>query len=351
MERRQLHVALASAMVATLTACSGGGGTGPKIGFLLSDYTSSSRWQKDRDDYVAAMGKLVPGAQIIVQDAKADQTLQQQQAESDLTQGAKLLVVVPQDAIQAKAIVEAAHRQQPPVPVLSYDRIVRDAPLDGYVTFDNFSVGVTQAKYLAAHVRRGGTIIELAGSPSDNNALEFHRGAMSVLQPLIATSRLKIGYSKFTPNWDSVAGQQEAASALSLLNNRVDGVLAANDALAGGAIAALKAQHLAGKVVVTGQDATVAGLQNILLGTQSMTVYKPIAELANAAAQASANFLRGKKFVAKRSQDNGSIAVPTQYFPVIAVTKDNIATTVLADGFVTKAQLCSELPPAACAKL
>src|SRR5215472_10904301 len=297
MKRSHLSTALSLAVVAACSVITGcAHASGPTVGLLLSDYVSSSRWQYDRTDYEAALHKLEPNANIIVEDAKGDETRQQQQAQALLTEGAKVLVVVPVDAVQAKSIVSSAHQEQPPVPVLSYDRVISDASVDAYVTFNNFNVGVAQAKYLVGHLRKGATIIELAGSPSDNNALVFHDGAMSVLRPLASKGDIKIGYSKFTPQWDSIAGQQEMTSALTLLSNHVDGVLAANDNLAGGAIAALKAQHLAGKVLVTGQDATVAGLQDILLGTQSMTVYKPIPVLANAAARVTADFLNGKTF-------------------------------------------------------
>jgi D-xylose transport system substrate-binding protein len=320
------------------------------IGFLISDYTTSARWQFDRQYYVEALKKLNPALNVVVDDAKVDQTRQQTQATSLLTSGAKLLLDVPVDATQASAIVRAAHGNNPRVPVIAYDRIIKGADVDAYVTFDPVAVGRQQAQYIVDHVKSG-TIISIAGAETDNNAILFHQGAMQVLEPLVKSGRYKLPYDRYTPNWDSNAAQAETSSALNNLGNKVDAVLVANDGLAGGVVAALKAQNLQGKVVVTGQDATVAGLQNILTGTQSMTVYKPIRKLAEAAAVMTDAFLKGQKPKTNTTMNNGTIDVPTMLLPVVAVTKANIKSTVIADGYVTKAQLCNGIPASACAGL
>jgi len=237
-----------------------------KIAFLFSDFTTSDRWQFDRKYFIADLEQLAPRIQVVVQDAKAAQTNQQNQAKSVLTSGVKLIIDVPVDSAQAAAIVRDAHTESPSVPDIAYDRLITGAKEDGYASFDGFGVGVQQAKYLKAHVKKGGTIVSIAGSPTDNNAHLFYNGAMSVLRPLFKSNYFKLGYDKFTPDWDAAKAQQEMASALNSLNNKVDGVLVANDGMAGGVVTALAAQHLAGKIPVTGQDATVAGLQQILLG-------------------------------------------------------------------------------------
>jgi D-xylose transport system substrate-binding protein len=322
------------------------------VGLLFSDFTTSARWVTDRADLTAAIKKLDPSVNVVVEDAKTNQTTQLNQAKSLLTTGVKVLVVIPVDQVQARSVVQAAHANSPSVPVIAYDRLIKNAPLDAYDTFDNFGVGVKQAKWLVKHVKKGGTIVSIAGASTDNNALLFHAGAFSVLQPLFNNHTYSLGYDKYTPDWTDSIGQQEMASALTKLNNKVNGVLAANDGLAGASIAALKAQHLAGKVPVTGQDATVAGLQNILLGYQGMTIYKPIAKEANAAAQIVHLYLHGKKFTSAKTTNNGQIKVPSVLLPVTAVTKKNIKKTVIKDGFVTKAQLCtSAIPKSACAGL
>lgn len=318
------------------------------VGLLFSDFTTSARWVTDRADLTKDIQMSTQNVKITVEDAKTDQTRQEAEAKSLLTAGAKVLVVVPVDQVQAKSIVNDAHANKPAVPVVAYDRLIKDSRLDAYVTFNNFQVGVDQATWLVHHTKKGGTIVSIAGDPGDNNALLFHAGAMSVLKPLVKQGAFKLGYDKYTPKWDNATAQAEMASALNKLGNKVDGVLVANDGMAGGVIAALKAQHLAGKIPVTGQDATVAGLQNILLGTQGMTVYKPLAQEALATSKIVHLWLIGKKFQTVQHTNNGMINVPSVLLPVTLVTKANIKSTVLRDGFVTKAQLCANIPASAC---
>ena len=334
----------------TASAARAGAASG-SVGFLFSDFTTSARWQFDKSFYISALKALDPAVTVSVQDAKASQSTQQNEAQSVLTAGVKVIIDVPVDSAGAAAIVRLAHANKPYVPVIAYDRLITGVPVDAYASFDGFQVGVQQAKFLIAHVKKGGTIVSIAGAPTDNNAHLFYNGAMSVLKPLFANHTYTLGYDKFTPSWDPSLGQSEMAAALTKLNNKVDGVLSANDGLAGGIEIALKAQGLAGKVPVTGQDATVAGLQQILLGNQSMTIYKPLRLLANAAAKITNTLLAGKKYTSMTMTPNGAGNVPTVLLPVETVTKANIASTVLADGFVTKAVLCKGIPASACAGL
>ena len=324
---------------------------GGSVGFLITDFTTSARWQFDKQYVIANLAKTDPGVSVKVEDAKADQTRQQQEANALLTAGVKVLIDVPVDSSQAAAIVRAAHANKPYVPVIAYDRLISGAAVDAYTSFDGFAVGVQQAQYLVAHVKKGGTIVSIAGATTDNNAHLFYNGAMSVLQPLFKNGTYKLGYDKFTPSWDNNTAKAEMAAALTKLNNKVDGVLVANDGMAGGVVSALKAQGLAGKIPVTGQDATVAGIQQILLGNQSMTIYKPLRKLAAAAASITHTLLQGKKFTSMTTVNNGMIKVPSIIIPVETVTKANIAQTVIKDGFVTKAELCNGIPASACAGL
>jgi D-xylose transport system substrate-binding protein len=311
-----------------------------KVGFLFSDFTTSARWQFDKKFYIEDMKKLDPGVQVVVYDAHAVQTNQQNEAKSALTSGVKLLIDVPVDSAQAAIIVKDAHANSPRVPVIAYDRLITGAYEDAYASFNGYNVGVQQANYLKAHVAKGSTIVEIAGSPTDNNAHLFHNGARSVLDPLFASGYFKLGYFKFTPNWDPATAQQEMASALNTLKNNVQGVLSANDGMAGGIITALTAQHLNGKVVVTGQDATDAGLQQVCLGNQSMSVYKPLKKLAQAAANITDKFLRHEKYKGNSPKtQTGAGGTPTFLAPVETVTKNNILQTVIKDGFTTKKNL------------
>jgi D-xylose transport system substrate-binding protein len=321
-----------------------------KVGFLFADFTTSNRWAFDRDYFKANLKKLDPQVQVIVTDSKTQQTNQLNQAKSDLTAGVKVLIDVPVDAGAAQ-IVKAAHQSSPRVPVLAYDRLITGAKEDAYASFDGFSVGVKQGTYIKNHVKKGGTIVEIAGAATDNNAHLFHNGARSVLDPLFKSGALKLGYFKFTPNWDGATAEKEMASALNSLSNKVDGVLVANDNMAVFSIQALKAQHLAGKIPVTGQDAAVAGLQQILLGNQSMTVYKPIAKLSVAAAHIVDVWLHGKTFTSSTTIATGAGPTPSALAKVITVTKANIKSTVLADGYVKRSDPCKGIPASACAGL
>ncbi len=308
-----------------------------KIGFLFSDFTTSDRWKFDRSYYLAAIKSLDPGITVEIRDAKANQTTQQTQAQSLLTSGVKALIDVPTDSTQAAQIVNLAHQNKPRVPVIAYDRLINNAPVDAYVSFDGFAVGKQQAQYLVQHLKKGATIVSIAGSPTDNNAKLFHDGAMSVLKP----AGFKIAYDKYTPNWDPNTAQAEVSSALTQNKNKVDAILCANDGMATGVAAALQAQKLTNKVLLTGQDATIPGLQAIIEGNQSMTIYKPLKNLANAAAKITDALVNGKKPSFTTTVDNGSGKIPSVLLPVVTVTKSNIAQTVIKDGFVTKAQLCS----------
>ena len=325
-------------------------GDSATVGFLIADYTTSARWQFDRDFFIAALHQRDPGAEVVVQDAKTDQTRQQNQAVSLLTAGAKVLVDVPVDSVQAKRIVELAHASNPAVPVIAYDRLIKGAKVDAYTSFDAMEIARQQARFIVQHVPHG-TIVAIEGSPTDENALILHRGSFEVLDPLIKSGRYKLGYDRYTPNWDANKAQAEMTSALDKLGDKVDAVLVANDGMASGVIAALRAQHLEGKVLVTGQDATVVGLQNILLGRQSMTIYKPLRKLADAAARVTSAFLHHKPVPATTTVDNGMTKVPAILLGTVTVTKANIKSTVIADKFATKEDICNGLPPAACAGL
>jgi D-xylose transport system substrate-binding protein len=333
-------------------------GVSGKIGFAFSDFTTSARWKFDESYFKTALHKIDPNIQVLVTDGKASQTTQQQQATSLLTRGVKLLIDVP--VADASPIVRLAHNNSPRVKVLAYDRLILGAQEDAYASFNGYVVGVQQGTFIKKNVAKGGTIIEIAGSPTDNNAHLFHDGAMSVLQPLISSGYYKLGYQIFTPNWDDATAQKECASALTKLNNKVNGVLVANDGMAVACIQSLKAQGLAGKIPITGQDATTAGLQQILLGQQSMTVYKPLKPLATAAAHIVDLWLHGKSLKAshacqltKTSTVGNPCNTPTKpgktpsvIIGVEVVTKGNIKSTVLKDGFVSRSDLCAGIAAA-----
>lgn len=313
--------------------------SGPKatVAFLFSDFTTSPRWQFDKQYFINDMKKLDPNVNVIVKDAHASQTTQQNEAKSVLASHVNLIIDVPVDSAQAAVIVREAHANKPRVPVISYDRLITGAKSDAYVSFNGYQVGVDQGNFLKSHLSKGSTIVSIAGSPTDNNAHLFHSGAMAAIN-----GYFKIPYDKYTPNWDQTTAQQEMTAALQRLNNKLSGVLVANDTMASGVIAALTAQHLNGKVLVTGQDATVTGLQQILAGNQSMTVYKPIRLLAKVTSQAALKLIKGKKVAGtSKTSSQGAGMVPTILRPVTVVTKANLWSTVVKDGYVTKSAICT----------
>ena len=324
-----------------------------KIGFLLPESDTSARWEaNDHPDMVAAIQKYLPGANLMVTNANNSSDTQISQAEGDLTKGACILIVAPQDSQKSATIVEAALKQH--VPVIAYDRLIQDKNTAYYVSFDNTKVGQLQGQYIADHyqsyVQAAGNnnLVMINGSQTDNNALLFSKGAHSVLDPLISSGKLNKVYETFTPDWNNQTAQSEMDGALTKNNNKIAVAYVANDGMAGTVIASLKAQNLAGKVLVTGQDATVAGFQNILLGYQSMTVYKAISKEADAAAQLAAALSKGTSTASltngatTATQDGGNL--PSVLETPVAVDKTNITSTVLADGFVTKAAICQGVP-------
>ncbi|HEY7126731.1 MAG TPA: sugar ABC transporter substrate-binding protein [Ktedonobacterales bacterium] len=347
----------ATILMVILAACGSGGGgtttgnTGPKgckkIGVLLPESDSSDRWEsKDHPLLQQDITTSLPGATVDYYNAGNDATKQQTQAETALTKGDCILVVAPQDASASAAIVAKAKSSN--VPVIAYDRLIQSSDLAYYVSFDGVAVGELQGQYIVDHHTKGDNVIMINGSQTDNNALLFNRGALNKLQPLFDSKELNLVYQTFTPDWNNQTAQTEAEAALTQTGNKIQVAYVANDGMANSVIAALKAQNLAGKVVVTGQDATVAGIQNILTGVQSMTVYKAINLEAQATADLVAALSNGTDTasITKGSTTATSTGanIPTVLETPVSVTKANIADTVLKDGYVTKDQICTGLP-------
>jgi D-xylose transport system substrate-binding protein len=311
-----------------------GAGRQLTIGLSL-DTLREERWQRDRDLFVKRCGEL--GARVLVQAANNDEAVQNSQAENLLTQGVDVLVVAPHNSKTAATIVEAAHRAG--VPVIAYDRLINDADLDLYLSFDNERVGELQAGYAVKRAPKGHYVL-IGGSPADNNAILYHQGQMKVLQPYVDRHEIDIITDQYAADWQPVEALKIMENALTRQNNRVDAVVAANDGLAGGAIQALAEQQLAGKIVVTGQDAELTACQRIVAGSQSMTVYKPIKGLATKAAEIAVAMARKQPFEKPaRRLNNGFKDVPSLLLEPIAVDRGNLDSTVIADGFHTREQV------------
>ncbi len=368
-KRRSFSAAIGIVLMALLLVACGNTGTtttttstpGPvngkgcnKVGILLPETASSARWDsKDKplltQDITAALPAGSPTPDY--NNAGGDSAVQQSQAQADLTKGDCILVVAAHDSAAAAAIVAAAKAKQ--VPVIAYDRLIQSKDLAYYVSFDNVKVGQLQGQYIADHYKSfvstgHNNLVMISGSQTDNNALLFSQGAHTALDPLISSGALKKVYEQFTPDWNNDTARTEMDGALTANQNNVQIAYVANDGMANSVIASLKAKKLNGKVLVTGQDATVAGIQNILTGDQAMTVYKAIAKEAQATADLVKALYNGTDTASLTSgatvKTADGTAIPSVLETPVAVDKTNIQTTVIADGFVTVADACQGLP-------
>lgn len=314
-------------------------GEGPiRIGVSF-DSLQLERWQHDRDEFARRAREL--GAQVIIEAADGDDLRQVQQAENLLTQGIDVLVLVPHNAEIAASIVESAKREK--IPVLAYDRLTRNSDVDFYISFDNVKVGELQAQYLLDRAPKGNYVL-IGGSPTDNNARMFRQGQMNVLKPAVERGDVRIVDDPWAKEWLPSEALREMELALTKASNHVAAVVASNDSTAGGAIQALEEQGLAGKVPVSGQDADLAGCQRVVAGTQSMTVYKPIAPLADAAAELAVAMARHERISANGKVNNGFKDVPALLLQPIVVDRTNLDSTVIRDGFVRRADVYRNVP-------
>jgi D-xylose transport system substrate-binding protein len=326
------------------------GGGGKKVALLLPESKTARYETQDRPLFQKKVKALCPNCEIIYGNADQDAAKQQSQAEAALTNGADVLVLDPVDSESAVAIVNKAAQQK--VPVVSYDRIVNDVDLAYYISYDNEKVGQLQAQALLdkldADGKQGGSIVMINGAPSDNNAKLFKKGAHTVFD----ASSYKIAAEYDTPDWSADKAQEEMEQAITKLGkDGFVGVYAANDGTAGGAIAAMKGAGISPIRPTTGQDAELAGIQRILAGEQYMTVYKAINPEAADAATVAVALAKGQPVPAdliNRQTDNGKIEVPSKIFDPVAVTKDNVKSTIVADKFWTVAQICTADFKAAC---
>ncbi len=314
----------------------GGGSKGLVIGLSL-DTLKEARWQNDRDFFVKRATEL--GAHVDVQSANSDDGQQIRDVESLLTSGAKIIVIAPHDGVAMAKAVEMAHKAG--VPAIAYDRLIKNCDLDLYLSFDNEAVGQAQAQFLADKIKPGTPLrlVRIYGAPTDNNARLFKSGQDKVLAPLIASGAVKIVHEDWAEDWKPENAKRIMNAALTDVGGNFDAVLASNDGTAGGAIQALAEAGLAGKILVTGQDADLAACQRIAGGSQTMTIYKPLKLLASQAAEAAVTMAEGKPLVARNTVNNGKVDVPSILEPVYTVTKENIRDTVIKEGFHSPAEI------------
>lgn len=346
--KKQLAFLAVGAMVAIgLSACateSGSPGESEgdaiKIALLLPESKTARYEAFDRpffEDKIAELGNY----EVLYSNADQDAAKQQTQAEAALTSGVKVLVLDPVDATAAVSIVTAANAQD--VPVISYDRLVAGGELAYYISFDNEKVGVLQGEALVEKLEADGAeggILMVNGSPTDGNAAMFKSGAHSVIDG----SDYDVLAEFDTPDWSPDKAQEWVAGQITQFGGEFVGLYAANDGTAGGAIAALKAANVSPLPIITGQDAELAGIQRIVSGDQYMTIYKAIKAEAELAAEIAVKLANGETVT-------GDIEVegtPTTLLDPVVVTIDNILETVVADGFYTVEDICTEEYADAC---
>ena len=366
--RRALALAAAAALsVGGLAACGGGGGDNTStsgtsggsgggasgtVALLLPENKTARYEAEDRPLFTRALRRYCPNCKLIYSNAQQDAAKQQSQAEAAITNGAKVLVLDPVDSKAAAAIVTRA--KQSDIGVVSYDRLVENAAVDYYISFDNRTVGELQARTLVDKLRSSGargSLVMINGAPTDPNAAQFKAGAHSVLDG----SGYRVAKEYDTPDWSPDRAQTEMDQAISALGKSgFVGVYAANDGTAGGAIASMRSNGVDPATrPTTGQDAELAGIQRIVIGDQYMTVFKAYTPEATQAAQLAVALLNGdtSSNLVNRQLDNGKKSVASVILTPVAVTQRNIRDTVVRDGLYTVQQICTSAYAAACRRI
>lgn len=312
-----------------------------RIGFAM-DTLKEERWQRDKDAFEAQCKKLNVDCQITVADNKADK--QANDVDNLLTKGVDVLVIAPHDATQAASMVEKAKAQG--VPVISYDRLINSDKIDIYISHQVPVIGRKIAEYAIQKVPKGNYVI-VDGSSKDNNAVIMKREYLTLLQPLIDKGDIKIVAEDFTDDWRPELALNFAENALTQNKDNIQAFIVSNDGMAGGVISALEKRGLAGKILVTGQDAGLEALQNIATGRQTMTVYKPIIPLANAAVEAAIKLARKEKLDTKPFMNDAiQKEIQATLLEVTVVDKTNLMDTVIKDGYAKFEDVYKNVPEA-----
>ena len=307
----------------------------PKIGLSFSDFTLE-RWVREAEE----MTKLASsaGAEVIVQEANHDPKIQNDQIENMVLQGVDVIIIVAEDGAAAATAVDAA--AQAGVKCIAYDRLIKSPNDSVYISFDNVEVGRAEARGVIA-VKDSGKFALLGGSPTDNNAVLVRKGQMEVLKPYIDNGQIEVVADQWVPNWDTTEALKIMENMLTATNNQIDAVVASNDSTALGAIEALRAQGLAGKVPISAQDATAAGCNAVAKGDLTVTVYKDIRLLVPLSIEIAIKLAKGEAVeglqdfsLAELTGDtNLKGSVPCKFLEVVGATKDNLYDVIVKSGY------------------
>jgi D-xylose transport system substrate-binding protein len=304
---------------------------------LSMDTLKEDRWITDRDLFTQKAEEL--GASVMTLVANGVDDIQIYQIENLISQKVDVIVIIPHNAERVAPVMEEA--KQAGIKTIVYDRLVRNADIDLYVSFDSVKVGELQAQGVLSSAGGKGDFVYIGGSPLDNNALLLKEGTMSVLNPKIESGDVRIVFEKFTDDWNPDLAYENIKKYLKT-NSQINGVIAANDGTATGVVRALAEFNLAGKIPVSGQDAELSACQRIIKGTQTMTVYKPIRLLAEKAATLAVDMAKGLDVETTDTVNNGKIDVPAYLIDSITVTKENMEETVIKDGYHTREAIYGE---------
>lgn len=305
-----------------------------KIGFSVGP--SHERWEKDIDFFTARINNA--GAVLYVSRAENSHEKQVEQVKDLLNRRIDVLVIVPVDSRKAAEIVELAHQKD--IRVIAYDRIVNNSNLDFYISFDNMRVGEMQAEYLI-RIRPKGKYALLGGDVNDDNSILLRLGHMNVLQPFVENRSIYIVVDQYVREWSSEEAFRIIDNYLESNPGELDAIVASNDHIAEGAFNALAKHNLAGKVILSGQDAEASACRRILNGLQTMTVYKYIETLATVAANTAISLAKGDPVMnTQLSINNGKVMVPSILLSsMVTVHPENIRMTVIADGYLDEAEV------------
>lgn len=344
--KKQYSIAAASALVTGLLSTAALAQEAATVAFLMPDQASTRYEEHDFPGFKAAMDELCPDCTVVYQNANADASLQQQQINSVIAQGAKIVVLDPVDSSAAAGLVQIAQSQD--VKIIAYDRPIPDVPADYYVSFDNEGIGEAIAQSLVDHlkaegVEAGAGVLQINGSPTDAAAGLIRDGIDSALDG----SEYETLAEYDTPDWAPPKAQEWAAGQITRFGDEITGIVAANDGTAGGAIAALKAAGVDPVPPVTGNDATIAALQLIIAGDQYNTISKPSEIVARAAAEVVVTFLKGETPEAKTTLYD----TPSELFVPAVVTRENIKTEIFDKGIQTPEEVCTAEYADACKEL
>ncbi|WOX15859.1 substrate-binding domain-containing protein [Streptomyces sp. N50] len=350
--RRAAVAVIATTMAVSMAACgkagddkksdsssSSSGGTNASIGLLLPDSVTARYEKFDKPYFEAKVKELCSGCTVQYNNANASAATQAQQVSSMITKGVKVIVISAQDSAAIKSSIQQAVNKG--IKVVAYDRLAQ-GPVSAYVSFDNVEVGKLQGEALLTSLGSKATpsanVVMINGDDADPNAAQFKKGAHEALD-----GKVKIAYEQSGLWKDTVAGQKMSAAITQLGAKKIAGVYSANDGMAGGIATVLKGAGIS-NIPLTGQDAELAGIQRIVAGTQSSTVYKAFKPEAEAAATLAVDLAQGKSIssLATTTQTSGSgNKVPSQLLTPVSVTKANIKDTVIKDGLYTVAQICT----------